>query len=149
MRTHITSALAALVLACSFLMPMSAAADIYVGALVVERGPGLDQVTGGDHVGSHGMDVFQAYQSGRVHGANVHGRIFLSTNGREQTLYTGGINGALKLRIGDSHVQRATCLCVEARGQRSCTVPGRVFNFVQRGGARTAADASGVALMMR
>lgn len=129
-------------------LPTTAAADVYVGALVVERGPGLDQVTGNDHVGRHGMDVFRAYQEGRVHGANVHGRIYFSTNGRQQTLYTGGINGTLKLRVSEGYISQATCLCVEARGQQSCTRPGRVYNFIQRGGARSAADASGVALMV-
>lgn len=125
------------------------AADVYVGALVVERGPGLDQVTGNDHVGRRGMDVFRAYQEGRVHGANVHGRIYFSTNGRQQTLYTGGINGTLKLRVGERYISQATCLCVETQGQRSCTRPGRVYNFIRQGGARSAADASGVALMVQ
>lgn len=127
-------------------LPTTAAADIYVGALVVERGPGLDQVAGNQHVGQNFMATWQAYQNGRVHGANANGRIYLSTNGRQQTLYTGGINGVLKLRIGN-HIQQATCLCVEVRGQTSCTHPGEAYNYIRSGRGRSAADAYGVALM--
>jgi hypothetical protein len=128
-------------------LPTAATADVYVGALVVERGPGLDQVTGGQHVGRNFMATWQAYQSGRVHGAHVHGRIYLSTNGRQQTLYNGGINGMIKLQTSN-RIEPATCLCVEVYGQTSCTHPGEAYNFVQRGGARSAADAWGVALMV-
>jgi len=121
--------------------------NVYVGALVVERGPGLDQVTGGGHVGQSFMATWHAYQAGQVHGANAYARIFFSTNGRQQTLYNGGINGVIKLRTSSRHVQQATCLCVEVNGQQSCTAPGEAYRFVRNGGARSAADAWGVALM--
>lgn len=127
----------------------------YVGAFLPQQGPALDQIIGGRYADDYFMELWQAYERGRVQGATANVVLFLSTNGRTQVIHQGTIRAYQYFPIERSEVQRDTHLCVTAdrtiRHQRlaagpntACATRGSLDEYLAQGNGRQPEDAYGV-----
>lgn len=102
---------------------------VVVGVFLPLQTPRVDDLVAGRTEDQYGMPVWRAYQRGEVPGARVKGVIFLSTDGREQVIFRGMINGHKYVSVGRSAISQNTLLCVAISGkfvahQRVAAGPG-------------------------
>lgn len=127
----------------------------YVGAFLPQQGPALDQVIGDRYADDYFVELWQAYERGRLQGATAKVVLFLSTDGRTQVVYRGTIRGYQYFSINRNAVRRDTHLCITVdrtiRHQRlaagpktACTTRGSLYRYLAQGNGRRPSDAYGV-----
>jgi hypothetical protein len=103
------------------------------------------------------MPVWEAYQEGRVDGADANVRVFLSTNNEQVTIYNGPVSGHKYFEVSRSQVKTNTYLCVEtpwaiiahqkvASGDNvACTRTAReLYDWFDQGRGKREEDAWGI-----
>ncbi len=136
---------------------VSRSGQVWVGAFLPEQSPRVDSVSAGRHENDYFMPLWREYQAGRVNGARADITLYLLTNGREEVIFRGLIDGYRYVAINRGQVGQQTQLCVlapfdftaahQTRGPAPnimCTVQGDMNAYFVQGRGRTESDAWGV-----